>query len=86
MVKTLPCSAGGAGSIPGWGARIPHASRPKNQNIKRSNIVANLIQILKMVHIKKKKKSLKKIHGKNKNTVKEMKNAFGRIIRSLEIV
>ena len=35
MVKTLPSNAGGAGSIPGWGAKISHASWPKNQNIKQ---------------------------------------------------
>ena len=28
-------NAGGAGLIPGRGAKIPHASRPKNQNIKQ---------------------------------------------------
>ena len=31
MVKTSPSKAGGAGLIPGQGAKIPHASRPKNQ-------------------------------------------------------
>ena len=25
VVKTLPSNAGGVGSIPGWGAKIPHA-------------------------------------------------------------
>ena len=35
MVKTLTSSAGGVGSIPGWGAEIPHASQPKNQNMKQ---------------------------------------------------
>lgn len=30
-VKTLSSKVGGAGSIPGWGAKIPHALRPKNQ-------------------------------------------------------
>ena len=35
MVKTSPSNAEGAGSIPGWGAKIPHASWPKNQNIKQ---------------------------------------------------
>ena len=35
MVKTLPSNAGGAGSIPGGGAKIPHASGPKNENIKQ---------------------------------------------------
>ena len=32
VVKT---NSRGAGSIPGWGAKIPHASWPKNQNIKQ---------------------------------------------------
>ena len=36
VVKTMPSNAGGAGSIPGWGAKIPHASWPKNQNIKQN--------------------------------------------------
>ena len=54
MVKTSPSNAGSAGSIPGWGAKIPHASRPKNQETKnRSNIVTNSVKTLKRVHIKK---------------------------------
>ena len=32
VVKTSPSNAGGAGSIPGQGAKIPHALRPENQN------------------------------------------------------
>ena len=35
MVETLPSSAGGMGSIPGQGAKIPHGLWPKNQNIKK---------------------------------------------------
>ena len=35
MVKTLPSNAGGEDSIPGGGAKIPHALQPKNQNIKQ---------------------------------------------------
>ena len=35
MVKTPLSNAGGEGSIPGWGTKIPHASWPKNQNIKQ---------------------------------------------------
>ena len=35
VAKTLPSNSGGAGSIPGRGAKIPHASQPKNQNIKQ---------------------------------------------------
>ena len=46
-----------SGSIPGGGAKIPHALWPKNQN--RSNVVINSIKTLKMSHIKK--KSYKKI-------------------------
>ena len=34
VVKTSPSNAGGEGSISGGGAKIPHASRPKNQNVK----------------------------------------------------
>ena len=33
VVTTLPSSARDAGLIPGWGAKIPHGSWPKNQNI-----------------------------------------------------
>ena len=50
MVKTLRSSAGGVGSIPGRGAKIPHASWPKNQNIE--HVVTNSIKTLKVVHIK----------------------------------
>ena len=35
VVKTLPSNAGDAGLIPGWGAEMPHASQPKNQNIQQ---------------------------------------------------
>ena len=53
MVKTSPSNAGGAGSSPSWGTKIPHALGPKNQN--RSSIVTNSIKTLKkMVHIKTK--------------------------------
>ena len=35
VTKTSPSNAGGVDSIPGRGARIPHALWPKNQNIKQ---------------------------------------------------
>ena len=47
MVKTAPSNAGGAGSIPSWVAKIPHASKPDPKK-------------KKMVHIKKKKNLTKK--------------------------
>ena len=43
MVKNLPSKAGGAGLIPGQGAKIPHASQPKkpNQNKKKQKQYCN---------------------------------------------
>ena len=35
VVKTSPSNAVGVGSIPGQVAKIPHASCPKNPNIKQ---------------------------------------------------
>ena len=35
MVKTSSFNTGGVGLIPGHGAKIPHASGPKNQNVKQ---------------------------------------------------
>ena len=53
VVGTSPSSAGGVDSTPDWGARIPHASQPDNQNIKQqqcynrsSRAVLFLIEIL----------------------------------------
>ena len=67
MVKTLLSKAGGAGSIPGQGTKIPHDSQPKN----RSSIVTNSIKTWKkkVVHIFKKRifkikqKQTKNHHG-----------------------
>ena len=59
VVEPLPSNAGRAGSTPAQGAKVPHASRPKVQNIKiRSNIVTNSIKSLlkKLTHSKKRKK------------------------------
>ena len=49
MVGTLPSNAGGAGSIPDQGAKIPHALWPKHT-------ITNSVKTLKAVHIKKDKK------------------------------
>ena len=54
VVKTLPFNVGCAGSIPGRGVKIPHASQSKNPNIKnRSYIVTTSKKTLNMIHIKK---------------------------------
>ena len=42
MVKTSPSTARGAGSIPGQETKIPHASRPKNQNNKTQAILKQI--------------------------------------------
>ena len=55
VVETSPSNAGGTGLIPGQGARIPHASPPKDQNIKQKQYCNKFNKDLKkeMVHIKK---------------------------------
>ena len=47
VVETLLSNAGGVGLIPGWGAKIPHASGPKNQNIKQKQYCNKLNKDLK---------------------------------------
>ena len=56
MVKTLSSNAQDVCLIPAQGMNTPHASQPKNQNIKnRSNNVTNSIQTLKSGPCYKKK-------------------------------
>ena len=52
--SAFPCK--GAGSIPGWGTKIPDALQPSHQNENRSNIVTDSIKTLQMVWVQKKKK------------------------------
>ena len=47
---------GGVGSIPGWGVKIPHASWPKNQNIKQKQYCNKFNKDFKIVQ----KENLKK--------------------------
>ena len=53
----------GAGSIPAWGTKIPHASRPKRQNMEQKQYCNKFKTDFKkkLVHRKKKKKRLKKL-------------------------
>ena len=60
MVKASLSSVGGTSSIPGRGAKIPHSSGSKNQNIKQKLYYNKFNKDLKMVHIKT---SLKKDLG-----------------------
>ena len=52
-VKISPPNAGGSGSIPGQGAKIPHASWPKSQNLKQKQYYNKYHKHLKIVRIKK---------------------------------
>ena len=57
MVKTVPSSVGGAGSIPGRRTKIARASWPKNQNIKQKQYCNKFNKDFKNgPHQKKKKK------------------------------
>ena len=54
VVKTPLSTAGNVDSIPDQGIKIPHASQPKNQNIKQKQYCnKNSIKTLKKVHVKK---------------------------------
>ena len=67
VVKTSPSNAGGVGSIPVQGAKIPHASRPKNQNIKHKQYCNKFNEDLKIGPHQKKKIFQKKKRGNLKN-------------------
>ena len=58
-VKTLPSNAGGAGSIPGWGVKIPHDSWPKKQNVKEKQSYNKFNEVFKNSPHQEKKKILK---------------------------
>ena len=60
MVKTLPSNLGDAGSIPGLGAKIPHAWWPKNQNLKQKQYCNKFNKDFKNGPYQKKKTKLKK--------------------------
>ena len=63
MVEILFSDAGGEGSIPSQGAKIPHASWPKSQNIKnRSNTLTNSLKILKLKKKKEEENKEKSCH------------------------
>ena len=47
MAGTLPSSAEGAGSIPGWGAKIPNALQPGGQNIEQEQCCGEFNKDLK---------------------------------------
>ena len=60
MVKTSLSNAGCAGSIPGQGAKIPHASWPKKQSIKQKKYCNKFNKDFENSPHKKKEKTLEK--------------------------
>ena len=57
VIKTSPSNAGGASSIPGGGARIPHASWAKSQSMKHMQYCNKFSKAFKVVHIRKTKQN-----------------------------
>ena len=47
VVQTSSSRAAGVGSIPRWEAEIPHASWPKNQNIKQEQYCNKFNKVFK---------------------------------------
>ena len=47
QLKTSPYSAGGEDYIPDWGAKIPYAWGPKNQNIKQKQYCNKINKVFK---------------------------------------
>ena len=71
MVRTSPSKAGGAGSIPCWGAKIPHTSGPKDQNIKQKQDCNKFNQDFKNGPYQNKLKKSKKKKKKKKDISKK---------------
>ena len=74
MVKTSASNVGGVGSIPGWGAKIPHALWPKKpKNIKQKQYCNKFNKDLKNgLHQNKilKKKKREKMPWNKQSSVK----------------
>ena len=51
--KTSPSNAGGVGSIPCWGTKMPCDLWPKKQNIRQKQYCNKFNKDFKMIHIKK---------------------------------
>ena len=83
MVKISPSNVGGAGSIPDRGAKIPHASRPKNIK-NRSNIVTNSIKTLKKCSTSKKR--LKQNNNNNRMYLTKFCKKYYNIERTLSLL
>ena len=66
VVKTLPFHAEGVSSSPCWGAKIPHALGPKNQNIQQKQYCKQFNKDLKIDPCQKKKKNSLKLEGTGK--------------------
>ena len=72
VVRTSPSSAGDVGSIPGKGTKIPHASRPKDQNIKQKQYCNKFNKDFTKGPHQKNLKKKKKVHGNNPSVHQQM--------------
>ena len=68
---------GGAGSIPGQGAKIPHTVGPKNQNIKQKQYCNKFNKDFKNGPCQKKKKIFKKKYSHMLLWVRTVPHEFG---------
>ena len=60
VVKTSSSNAVSVGSVPGWGAKIPHAFQPKNQNTEQKQYCYKFNKDFKNGPIKKRRKEYEK--------------------------
>ena len=45
VAKNPPCNAGGSGSIPVWGTKLPHAVEPVHSGAAKCNFEALVLQL-----------------------------------------
>ena len=67
VIKTWPSNEGGAGLISAWETKMPHASWPKNQNIKQKQSCNKFSKHFKNGPRQKKKKIYNKKEKKETN-------------------
>ena len=75
VVKTSPSNAGGVGSIPCWGTKMPCDLWQKKQNIRQKQYCNKFNKDFKMIHIEK---NLKKKEQKMRKIKKETGSSLHR--------
>ena len=83
MVKTSPSNTGCSGSIPDPGAKIPHASGPKDQNVKQKQCCNKFNKDFKKNGPRQ--KSLKEKKEKRKNKLEKYEYDFYMLKKALYV-